>query len=178
MPTKQINDYTLETNPLGTESIPIQTASGVTKRIQLNSILDCYGMIQFQGVGTDHNPTTTPEKIVDFNQELGSVGVTAAHSTDSLTINSNGTYSTYVHIEATVTDAETYTLYVAKNDIEFASAPVDIERKLNELSIVSDTIMTGLVAGDIITFYVASTNAGGASFIPNYLKLKLVKIGT
>ena len=177
MPNKQINQYDEQTTLLADDSLPMQTALGVTKRVEIGSIIDCYGMLLFSGTGTDHNPTTTPENIVDFDQELSSTGITASHANDNLTINSDGAYSVYIHIEANVADEETYTLYLAKNGTELASAPVDIDRKVGELSISSTAIIANLVSGDILDYYVASTNAGGASFIPTYLKLILNKVG-
>lgn len=141
------------------------------------SIANCYGQIQFDGVGTEHLPTPTPEIIVDFDTEISSPGVAASHISNNLTINSSGAYDIYMRIEASVDDVETYTIYIALNGAELGSADVEIERKIGELEIFYQGILQGLVIGDVLNFYVASTNGSGASFIPNFLKLKAVKIG-
>jgi len=140
--------------------------------------LDCYGQISFDGTGTNHSPNLTAEKIVDFDTELSSDGVTADHSTNDLTINNPGTYDIYIHIFADVQDAETYTIYIAKNDVELGSHDIEIERKAGSLEIIARSFVTGLVADDALSFYVASTNAGGADFTPTFLRLMVNKIGT
>ena len=177
MTNKQINAYSAQTTLLADDSLPMQTAAGTTKRVEMGSILDCYGEIGFSGAGTDHDPTTTPEKIVDFDVEISSTGVTASHASNILTINSPGAYDVFVHISAAVDDSETYTLYLAKNDVEIGSAPVDIERKVGELEVIFSGFATGLVATDTLSLWVESTNAGGAAFTPAYLKLKVSKVG-
>ena len=139
---------------------------------------NCYGQIRFEGAGTDHNPTTTAEKIVDFSEEISSSGVTGSQANNILTINSPGAYSVLIHLKALVNDAETYTIYLAKNDVEYASVDIDIDRKVGELSFTTSGFVTGLVATDTLSLWAASTNAGGASFTPTDLQLQVIKVGT
>jgi len=175
--SKQINDYAEQTILLADDSLLMQTDAGVTKRVEMGSILDCYAEIKFSGTGTDHNPTTTAEKIIDFDSEISSTGATGSHVDNDLIIISPGTYDLYVHVSAAVEESETYVLYLAKNDTEIGSEPVDIEKKVGELNMTYSGIVQGLVANDTISLWVGSANAGGAAFTPDFLKLKAVKVG-
>ena len=141
------------------------------------SIHNCYGQISFAGTGTNHDPGTTPIKITDFDVAVSSDGVTASAANDTLTVNKPGTYDMFVRVNAEVDDAETYTIFIAKNGVEQADLPIDIEKNLGTLSFVASGFAPGLVATDEIAIYVNSASAGGAMFTPSFLRMKLVKVG-
>jgi len=175
--SKEINDYDYQNPVLSDDSFLLQTATGVTKRVATAVLYDVFGQISFGGIGTDHNPTTTPEKITDFDTSIISLGVSTQPDKDELDIITPGTYDINLKVKATVDDAESYTIYIAKNDVEIGSMTLDIERKINELDINDGGMTTGLVNGDVLTVWVGSGNAGGSEFIPTRLQLKINRVG-
>jgi len=138
---------------------------------------DCYAKIAFNGIGTDHNPTASPERIIDFDSEASSGGVSASHINNELTVNVAGTYRLFLQLSAQVADDETYTIYAAINDAEAGSIGIDIERKVGSLNFITAGFTPSLLVGDTISLYVSSGNAGGASFIPTFLEIDITKVG-
>jgi len=175
--SNQINDYDYQNPALSDDSFLLQTAAGVTKRVAAAALYDAFGQIGFSGTGTDHNPTTTPEKITDFDTSIISLGVTTQPDKDELDIVTPGSYDISLKVHATVSDSESYTIYIAKNNVEIGSMGLDIERQINELDINDGGLTTGLVNGDVLTVWVSSGNAGGAEFIPTRLQLKINRVG-
>jgi len=139
---------------------------------------NCYGRISFKGVGTNHAPADTPQKIVDFDTEISSDGVTGSHAANTITINSAGAYKVFLQLNALVSDDETYTLYLAVNDQEAGSIPIDIERKTGVLSFMASGFVQNLSVADELSLYVSSTDAGGADFTPSFLEIDVFKVGT
>ena len=142
-----------------------------------NDGLNNYGMITFQGTGTDHNPTTTPELITDFDSEYSSFGITTSFSANRITAVKSGVFSISITIHATVTDAETYTISIYKNGAPLGSLPSDVVRNTTDFSFNVNT-MIGLDANDYIELFVNSGNAGGVNFTPSTLNMNVFKIGT
>jgi len=141
------------------------------------AVTDSYGEITFSGTGGDLNPTDIPMKITTFDTEKSSIGLSASHLNNVLVVNNPGAYQLNVSANATVSDSEIYQVYIAKNDIELASEPVDVQKNITELVIKGTSFVQNVVANDEFSIYVASSTAGGQVFSPVFLKLQMTKVG-
>jgi len=153
-------------------------ATPVTKNVKLSSLSQAvYGALTFVGTGVDHNPTTTPVKLTDFDTVGGSKNVTADTVGDTLTVTRAGTYAIDFKITATANAANTYQFFVKVDNVQQNALPTSPEK--GALLRESARGYIDLPLGtEVLDIWVSSDAAGGATLIPEVIAFSCERIGS
>lgn len=122
---------------------------------------------------------TTPAKITGFAANGLSEGTTPDHTSDQITVGSDGVYHISFNCSWTGTTNAVYELHGRLNGAEQGN--LGIHRKIGTGTDVGSAGFQGfltLSASDIITVYVESGNGGGTdTFTPVDMNLTVTKVG-
>lgn len=141
------------------------------------SVFGVYGTIYVQnGAVAQENVTTMPVKMTGFAANGIAANATPDHATDSITINTDGDYIVLFHNGFSGAVNTKFQFRVRVNGVE---RPFGTRRKLEQTGDVGSCMIIAplpLLATEVVTVYVESDNAGGASCTPIDAVLFLLKI--
>ena len=181
----EINDIPSKASALiSSDNIEGQEAAGGTAsgfKVSMADIekyvLNAYGRINYKGTPIDLNPTTTPEQI-PVDSGVSSAGVTSSIANNELVIERAGTYDAFIHVEASVIENSSYSVFIYKNDEVYTSLDVSTIKKETSFEIIFKGLLIGLVPTDVINLYVSSSEVGGTSFDLSYMNFQVNRVGT
>lgn len=144
----------------------------------LVSLMGVYGEMLIVNSSTAQTGiTTTPELMTGWTKNGVSNGVTLDYLNNQITVLYNGVYSISLGVSFSGTLNTEFLLHLRVDGVEQDEGLHRVIGTGGDVGSAGFTALKTLTAGQILTIYVASDDAGGSSFTPVDAQLRVVRVG-